>query len=142
MWASLSYILVFLLCWWVIFFIIAAFLSLLIMKFKLFDYDVFETPILAIPVLIIGFFAAYQFLLVGFDLPPPFFARSVQNVAANTDVPAQVPSSNKEMSSPSGMSNSERESRRLFWIGLALSLPIGIASSLLASWIHSQVKKV
>ena len=141
MWASLSYLLVFLLYWWVIFFIIAAILSLLIWKFKLFDYDVFETPILAIPVLIVGFFAAYQFLLVGFDLPPPFFDQPVQNVSANTNVPAQVPSSDKGMSPPNGMANSERESRRLFWIGLVLSLPIGIASSLLASWIHNQVKK-
>ena len=140
MWAALSYILVFFLCWWAISFVIGGIASL--PTYKLFGYDVFDAPTPApiITVAIVGFIATYQFLLLGFDMHPPFGNNPERNGLATANVPAQ-PSSNQGALSPSRTSNSDRESRILFWVGLALSLPIGVVSSLLASWIHSQVKR-
>jgi hypothetical protein len=89
MWAALSYILVFVLCWWAISFIIGAAISLLIHRFKLFEYDVFDapTPVPIIAVAIVGVFAAYHFLRVGFDTHPPFGGQQAQMEVANANAP-------------------------------------------------------
>jgi hypothetical protein len=87
MWTALAYILLLVMFWWIISFIIAGVVSVLIYKFKLFDYDVFDapTPIPIIAVAIVGLFATY--LLVGF-VKHTFVNQQVQNEVANMNMPA------------------------------------------------------
>jgi hypothetical protein len=58
-------------------------------RFKLSEYDVFDapTPVPIIAVAIVGVFAAYHFLRVGFDTHPPFGGQQAQMEVANANAP-------------------------------------------------------
>jgi len=140
MWDSIIYIVVFLICWWALSFIIGGITS--IPTHFLFGWDVFETIIPLISVMVVSFFMVYYLLIWGFDLHPPFFSSSDQSMVETVPTPTEVYSPSGEGIDSTITSPFYRESRKLFWIGIVLSIPIGVLASLFASWIYDRIKKL
>lgn len=138
--ANISYIFVFLICWFLCIFAIGAITA--IPAARMFGYDLFDasTPIPIAIVATLCFFAVYHALSWGLDLHPPFLHRDSQVESQPVQAPARI-SVPPKLAGDSDEVTRKNESRTLFWLGILFSFPLGVLSSLLASWMYRQMTR-
>lgn len=129
-----SYILLFLMFWWGLSFVLACIAS--IPTHFLLGWDLLERPIPFIAVALISFFIVFHLLIGGV----PFLSGSNQSMVPTMPSQPEMAPTSKDVVD-SSWTHFYRESQGQFWIGIVLSIPLGIGSSLIASWIYGRVKR-